>query len=62
MPSKTPARGLRMQDELYLKLKAIAEREDRSYNQQAVNILKKYVEDYEKQNGEIDVDTDKLYK
>lgn len=61
MPSNVPMRGLRMHDELYLKLKFIADKEDRSYNQQAVNILKRYVDDYEKQYGEIEVDTDKLY-
>ena len=62
MPSNIPMRGLRMPDELYLKLKYIADKESRSYNQEAVHILKKYVEDYEKVNGVISVDTDDLYK
>lgn len=60
MPSNIPMRGLRMPDELYLKLKAIAERENRSYNQEAVFILKKYVTDYENEHGTIVVDTDEL--
>lgn len=62
MPSSVPMRGLRMPDELYLKLKHIAEKESRSYNQEAVYILKCYVENYEKQNGTILVNSDDLYQ
>lgn len=62
MPSNVPMRGLRLPDELYLKLRTIAERETRSYNQQAMFILKKFVEEYEAENGEITVDVDKLYE
>lgn len=62
MPSNIPMRGLRMPDELYLKLKHIAASESRSYNQEAVYILKKYVEDYELQHGAIHVNTDDLYQ
>ena len=62
MPSAVPMRGLRMEDDLYLKLKEIAKRENRSYNQEAIHILAKYVEAYEKENGVILVDTNALYK
>lgn len=62
MPSNVPMRGLRMPDELYLKLKYLATKDNRSYNQEAVYILKKYVEEYELENGIISVDTDTLYK
>jgi len=62
MPSNIPMRGLRMPDELYLKLRAIAKAENRSYNQEAVYILQKFVEEYERQNGIINVDTDELYQ
>lgn len=62
MPSNVPMRGLRMADELYLKLKAIAKLENRSYNQEAVYILQKFVEEYEKTHGTIDVNTDDLYQ
>lgn len=62
MPSAVPMRGLRMDDDLYLKLKEIARRESRSYNQQAVYILKSFVDQYEKENGIIDVDCDELYQ
>ena len=54
MPSNIPMRGLRMPDELYLKLKHIAAEENRSYNQEALYILKKYVEAYELQHGVIE--------
>ena len=62
MPSSVPMRGLRMPDELYLKLKHIAEKDNRSYNQEAVYILKCYVENYEKEYGTIKVNTDDLYQ
>lgn len=62
MPSNVPIRGVRMQDELYLKLRHIAQRENRSYNQEAVYILQKFVEEYEQQNGIIQVDPDELYR
>ena len=68
MPSAVPMRGLRMEDELYLKLKFpaimefIAKKESRSYNQEAVHILKGFVEQYEKEHGSIPVDTDALYQ
>jgi hypothetical protein len=62
MPSVVPMRGLRMSDELYLKLKEIARQENRSYNQEAVYILGQFVKEYEKLNGEIDVNPDVLYE
>lgn len=62
MPSNVPIRGVRMQDELYLKLRHIAQQEKRSYNQEAVYILQKFVEEYEQQNGIIQVDPDELYR
>jgi hypothetical protein len=55
-------RGLRMPDDLYLKIKRIAEKEERSYNQQAVYILKEFVAKYEGENGVIVVDADALYQ
>ncbi len=62
MASNIPMRGLRIEDELYLKLKYIAKKESRSYNQQAVYILGQFVEQYEKANGTISVNTDELYQ
>lgn len=62
MPSNMPMRGLRMPDELYMKLKYLAVKHNRSYNQEAVYILKCYVEQYEHEYGIISVDTNDLYK
>ena len=62
MPSAVPKRGLRMPDELYLKLKYIAKSENRSYNQQAVYILQQFVSNYEERNGIIPVSVDDLYQ
>lgn len=62
MPSNVPMRGLRMSDELYLKLRSIAKMENRSYNQEAVYILQKYVAEYEKEHGVIEVNVDDLYQ
>ena len=62
MPSNVPMRGLRMKDELYLKLKAIAEKENRSYNQQAVYILQQFIDKYELVNGNIEIDIESLYQ
>lgn len=62
MPSNIPMRGLRIDDELYLKLKHIAKKENRSYNQQAVYILSQFVRQYEDTYGLIAVQPDDLYQ
>lgn len=62
MPSNVPMRGLRMPDELYLKLRYIAKQENRSYNQEAVHILMQYVAAFEQQHGTITVEPDELYQ
>lgn len=62
MPSAIPLRGVRIPDELYLKLRKIAEKENRSFNQEAVYILTRFVEAYENENGVIVVDTESLYQ
>ena len=62
MPSSVPMRGLRMSDELYLKLREIAKANNRSYNQQAVFVLKQFVENYERENGLIKVNPEDLYQ
>ena len=57
-----PMRSCRLEDSIYLKVKHIADQESRSFNNLLEVILKKYVEDYEKENGAIDVDVHELYK
>ena len=53
MPSSKIQTGLRLEEELYEKIKVIAERKKRSRNKMMEYVLEKYVEDYEKQNGAI---------
>ncbi len=45
--------GLRIDETTYNKLKTLSESENRSLNNLAEFIIKKYISDYEKQNGSI---------
>ena len=45
----------RCDDELYLKVKYIAQQQERSWNAQACWILRQFVLDYERVNGKIDL-------
>lgn len=56
------SRTCRFTDELYLKVRYIANTENRSFNNWMENTLKKIVADYEKENGVIPVQTDDLYQ
>ena len=47
---------LRLDETLQKKLKVLAKKNDRTFRAQIENILKNYIADYEKQNGEIIVD------
>ena len=47
---------LRLDETLQKKLKKLAKDNDRTYRAQIENILKNYIADYEKQNGEIPID------
>ncbi|MCM1233125.1 MAG: Arc family DNA-binding protein [Ruminococcus flavefaciens] len=53
MPSDLPRITLRMDQEFIDKINKIAERENRSTNQQIAYIIKKYIEQYEQENGRI---------
>lgn len=55
MKQKAPY-PLRIDDLLAMKLKKLAKDNDRSYRAQIENILRKYVAEYERENGEIIVD------
>ena len=46
---------LRLDETLQKKLKQLAKENDRTYRAQIENILKNYIADYEKQNGDIQV-------
>ena len=53
MPSDLPRLTVRTEKELIDKVNILAKKESRSTNQQIVYILKKYVEQYEQDNGRI---------
>lgn len=55
-------RSCRLEDELYLKVKYIADRENRSFNNYLEALLRKVVEKYEEEHGVISVDTESLYQ
>lgn len=61
MKKQPNAYPLRIDETLSAKIKVLAKENDRSYKGQIENILKKYVAEYEKANGEIIVSSpDKL--
>lgn len=45
--------GIRLLPEMYAKLQALAKQDNRSLNNYVEQILRKYVEDYEREHGEI---------
>lgn len=58
MASQANAYPLRLDETVAKKIKALAKSNDRSYKGQIENILKKYIAEYEKENGEITIDLD----
>lgn len=50
--------NLRIPEEMNDKITQIAKLEDRSKNKQIEYILKKYIQQYEKENGTIDIDSE----
>lgn len=60
MPSKLPKIESRTDDELLKpKLKKLARKNGRTLSREVEQILKRYVEQYEKTHGEIKVDIDR---
>ena len=55
MASQPNEYPLRLDETLAKKIKTLAQLNDRSYKGQIENILKKYVAEYEEENGEIKV-------
>lgn len=53
--------GIRFEPELLYKITAVAKHNKRSLNAQLEFLAQTCVNDFEKANGEIPVDTDKLY-
>ncbi len=53
MPSDLPRLTVRTEQEIIDKMNIIAKKENRSTNQQINHVLKKYIEQYEQENGRI---------
>lgn len=51
--------GLRIEEELLKKFRYVCKYNDRSANKQILNIIRKYVDKFEKEHGEIILDEDK---
>lgn len=62
MATHKAMRSCRLSDDLYLKAKFIADKENRSFNNWLESVLYKIVTEYEKDNGTIPVNPDELYK
>lgn len=52
----TKATQIRMDDELFEKIKMIAEKQNRSINKQIIHTLTEFVEGYEKYNGKLEIE------
>ena len=53
MPTKKPVIQTVIEENIYNKFKEICKKEDRSESKMAAIIIKKYIEQYEKENGRI---------
>lgn len=62
MSDYAPMRSFRCPDEIYLKFKFISKQENRSVNKQIIHVMSKFIQDYEREHGVIEVDTDALYE
>lgn len=62
MPTNKVQTGIRFEPELLYKISYVAKQNMRSLNAQLEFLAKSCVEEYEKQNGVIEIDADKTYK
>ena len=51
--------GIRIDDELRLKLKYVADYDDRSMNNLVVRLIQSYIQNFEKKHGPIDLGEEK---
>ena len=56
MPTKKPVVQVVLEEKYYKKLKALAEPEKRSCSNQGARIIEKYIDEYEAEHGEIQID------
>lgn len=55
MDSKMSVRSIRMEDTVFLKMKAIAKQEGRSATKQIETALKQFIAEYEEQHGSVNI-------
>lgn len=55
MPTKKPILQVVLSEKYNKKLKIIANSEERSASSQGARIIEKFIDDYEKEHGEIDI-------
>lgn len=53
MPSKLPSYPVRAKQEIFEKMKVIADSNERSLNQEIVYLMKRHIEEYEKTHKEL---------
>ena len=53
MPSKLPSYPVRASQEIFDKMKVIADSNERSLNQEIVYLMKRHIEEYEKTHKEL---------
>ena len=56
MPSNKPSLQAVVSKETYNKVKYLAKNDERSLSQYTARIVERYIEEYEKQHGEIKID------
>ena len=55
MPTNKIQTGLRLNETIYEKVKGISTREQRSMNNFIEFVVQRYIEEYERKNGEIEI-------
>lgn len=55
MPTKKPVIQVVLEEKYFKKIKKIADSEGRSMSNQASRIIEKFIDEYEKENGKINI-------
>ena len=55
MPSKLPQFNIRTEQEIFDKISYIAKQNERSANKEIIYLIKKHIDQYEKEYGTIDI-------
>lgn len=57
MPTKKPVVQIVLSESYYKKLQILGRKEDKSNSKIGAKIIERYIDDYEKENGAIDLET-----